>query len=89
MEAFSDFFTTEHNLRYDSLESKCSSDKIVNLEKWLSSTSFKYKRNESSLCKDKIKFEWLKDIIRIYEESTNEQRTQRIGVNYQPYWIKQ
>ena len=50
LEAFRNFFTTEQNLRHESLVSKCpGSEKIVSLVEWLNSTSF---TNESSLCKN-------------------------------------
>ncbi len=77
LEAFRKIFTTEQNLRHESLESKCpGSEKIVSLVEWLNSTSF---TNESSLCKNN---EWLKNSIRIDEESTYEKWAKQIATNY-------
>ena len=53
---YRDYFTNEHISRYDSLESKCSTNiDRVSLVKWLSNSTFenKYKSYELPKCKSK------------------------------------
>ena len=60
LEFSEDLFTTEQNLRYESLVSNCPDDnRIVALVEWLKRTTFKNKKEsyDSSLCKNRIKFE--------------------------------